>query len=99
MSARRRALLGLALAALGACRAHRPPAPEPAPPALPTAAEREADARRAQRLYDQGVDAYAKGDMALARSLFEQVLKLDPDHPGARRGLRRLRLEQAPGER
>ena len=55
---------------------------------------REAEHRRvaaeSKRLYEAGVDAYAKGDLGEARRLFNEVLALDPDHTPAQKALRRL---------
>lgn len=87
-----RALVWLPL--LLACSAPRPsPRPALAPPAprAPSAAE---TAERVRSLYEAGVSAYAAGDMAAAAAKFEEVLKLDPAHAPAARGLRRIRMER-----
>lgn len=92
--ARRLAAAVLAAALLGACSASRraPPPPSPAPAA--PAAPKPDHSARVKELYDQGVDAYAKGDMPRAKALFESVLKLDPSHTPSRRALRRITLER-----
>lgn len=97
--ARRLAAAVLAAALLGACHARKaPPAPAPGAPAAADPAKAAAAAKERaaeiQRLYDAGVSAYAKGDMPLARTLFERVLKLDPSHTPSQRALRRITLER-----
>lgn len=86
----RLAALLAALLPLCACTASRR-----APPPIPAAASPKPDhSVRIQLLYDQGVDAYAKGDMPRAKSLFESVLELDPAHVPSQRALRRITLER-----
>ncbi|MBI4423825.1 MAG: hypothetical protein HY554_08865 [Elusimicrobia bacterium] len=69
-----------------------PPArPAPARPASPSLR------KRVERLYEDGVAYYARGEYLQATSLFVRVLELDPDHALARSALARLRLK--PGAR
>lgn len=39
---------------------------------------------RARQLYEQGADAWQKGDRAAAMTLYAESAELDPDGPGAR---------------
>jgi hypothetical protein len=79
-----------ALFPLVACTAvRRAPTPLPAP-----ASPKPDHSARIRLLYDQGVDAYAQGDMPRAKTLFESILKLDPTHAPSQRALRRIRLER-----
>lgn len=92
--ARRLAAAVLAASLAAACTASRPapatPSPAPAAPAEP----KPDHSARVKELYDQGVDAYARGDMPRAKTLFESVLKLDPGHVPSQRALRRITLER-----
>lgn len=89
--ARRLAAAVLAAALSAACTASRraPPPLSPAP-----AAPKPDHSARIKELYDQGVDAYAKGEMLRAKSIFESILKLDPSHAPSQRALRRIHLER-----
>ncbi|MBI4349632.1 MAG: hypothetical protein HY553_22545 [Elusimicrobia bacterium] len=77
-------------ARLAAKKTERVPATTPAPVAAepPPAEEREV-----QALYVQGLVQYGFGHVAAAAKTWEQVLKLDPKHPAARRALERARHE------
>lgn len=78
-----------ALALLLGCSTPRPKATAvPPPPAAKVDVSGEV-----RSLYEAGVTAYAKGDMKEAAANFEAVLKLEPGHVPAQRGLRRIRLE------
>lgn len=86
-----RFLLLIVISVWAGCR-HRPAA-APAAKGYPQRS-RELEQRRtaaeAKRLYEAGVDAYAKGNLGEARRFFEEVLKLDPDDLQAQRAVRRL---------
>ncbi len=90
-----RALLLFLVVAIGGCR-HRPAAVTVRPQASREELERSRERERrrvvaeTKRLYDAGVDAYAKGGLGEAKRLFNEVLALDPDHVPAQRALRRL---------
>ncbi|MBI3300338.1 MAG: hypothetical protein HYZ75_19400 [Elusimicrobia bacterium] len=90
-----RTLCGLALASLlsgclsGAPRRVEPPG-RSSPPAEEAGAARRRAVVAAQRLYDQGVDAYARGEMKEAERFFEEALQRDPGHAPAQKALRRL---------
>ena len=79
-----------------AARASRPAAP--VAPAASPAEPAPNDPREVQALYTQGLVQYGFGHVADAAKTWEQVLKLDPKHPAARRALERARheLEGAP---
>ncbi len=71
-----------------------PAQPPPKPPKKRTKkAPRPADPAEVERLYQQGVDRYARSEYMAATTLFMQVLVLDPKHEGARKALDRLRLK------
>lgn len=48
----------------------------------------------AKRLYNEAVDAYNAGDIAVAQSKFEQVVELDPQLGPAHRALAQIYLQQ-----
>ena len=89
--------MALSCLLLGGClgRSARPAAPPPNA-AEGGEAQRRIDKERlrlaaeAKRLYEAGVDAYARGDMGEAERLFAEVLRLDPHHLPAQKALRRL---------
>ncbi|MBI5201163.1 MAG: hypothetical protein HY925_06225 [Elusimicrobia bacterium] len=66
-----------------------PPAAAPAVPVEPASG----DAKEVQALYTQGLVQYGFGHVSEAAKTWEQVLKLDPKHPSARRALERARHE------
>lgn len=68
----------------------KPPRPRPA-----AAAKAPPDPKLVEKLYDQGVAHYAKGEYLQAASAFMQVLELDPEHALARSALARLKLKPA----
>ncbi|MBN2407721.1 MAG: PEGA domain-containing protein [Elusimicrobia bacterium] len=47
--------------------------------------------KKAERLYNEGIESYAGGDIKQAIYLWEQVLELDPDHKEAQKALERAR--------
>lgn len=83
---------------LGGCprRFVRPAAPRPASLETREQTQRRLERERrrlaaeTKRLYEAGVDAYARGDMGEAERFFTEVLQLDRDHFPAQKALRRL---------
>lgn len=74
------------------------PAPKTAGPEPPKRPRRRPPTKRPnpkaiERLYDQGVAHYAKGEYLQAASSFMQVLELDPEHALAKSALARLKLK------
>lgn len=75
-----------------------PPADVHRPPSVPVKKKkkpRPVDPVEVERLYQQGIDRYAKSEYMAATTLFMQVLTLEPKHEGARKALDRLRLKPA----
>lgn len=62
---------------------------------VPSAASSAADEAQAEALYQAGVQAYADGRRDTAAIDFRAALRLAPAHRAARKGLQRLRAEQA----
>ncbi|MBI3298920.1 MAG: hypothetical protein HYZ75_12190 [Elusimicrobia bacterium] len=55
------------------------------------AAPRKVDPREVERLYQKGVEHYARGEQLQATAAFMRVLQLDPENVPARRALERLK--------
>lgn len=72
-----------------------PPGMEPPPPPRPKPApsKKRPDPKAVEKLYDQGVAHYAKGEYLQAASAFYQALELDPEHALAKSALARLKLK------
>ena len=70
------------------------PAALPPAPAVPAKTEQPAkapaDPREVERLYQKGVEHYARGESLQATAAFMRVLQMDPDNAPARRALERL---------
>jgi tetratricopeptide (TPR) repeat protein len=58
---------------------------------LPRAKARRGDPRDIPRLYQKGVENYARGEMIQATALFMRILQIDPDNTDARKALDRIR--------
>ncbi|MFH1723901.1 MAG: hypothetical protein ABII00_04680 [Elusimicrobiota bacterium] len=77
----------------------RPAEAEPPPeakrpePERPKAARR-ADPRDVQKLYQKGVEHYARGEYLQATAMFMRILQIDPDNAQAKKALERLRRKQ-----
>lgn len=50
--------------------------------------------KRAERLYEQGMDDYTIGNMTKAVELWEKVLKYDPNHVEAKKALERVKARK-----
>ena len=78
-----------------AARAAAAPQPAPAPqpaakPAQPPAEARRGDARDVERLFQKGVEHYARGEYLQATAMFMRILQIDPENAQARKALERL---------
>lgn len=72
--------------------------PPPASALEPTrrgAAGETTDYRTIEKLYEAGVEAYARGQRLKARVTFERILRLDPENTQAKKALDRIRLSEA----
>ena len=92
--------IGQARAKLALPGTKEPPPPEPAlqPPgrfgkraAAVPARSKELDPAIIQRLYQKGVEHYARGENLLATSMFMRILQLDPSNAQAKKALDRLK--------
>jgi tetratricopeptide (TPR) repeat protein len=96
--------IALARRRLGGPEAAAPaPAPAPAPSAAPTAAPAAAPAapvkpaRTAdvERLYQKGIEHYARGEFLQATAMFMRILQIDPDNAQALKALETLKSQTA----
>jgi tetratricopeptide (TPR) repeat protein len=60
------------------------------PPAATAPAAAEGDPRDVSRLYQKGVEYYARGEYLQASSMFLRILQIDPDNEQARKALERI---------
>lgn len=67
------------------------PSPEAAPPPRTQAPRPAGDPRDVQRLYQKGVEHYARGEYLQATAMFMRILQIDPNNAAAKKALERLR--------
>jgi tetratricopeptide (TPR) repeat protein len=68
-------------------------APEQAAPAV--RARGEGDPRDVQKLYQRGVEFYARGEYLQATAMFMRILQIDPGNDQARKALERIQRAQS----
>ncbi|MDX6768095.1 MAG: hypothetical protein SF051_01070, partial [Elusimicrobiota bacterium] len=71
------------------------PAPAAAPAAPPPAAvikpkAPSGDPRDVERLYQKGVEHYARGEYLQATAMFIRIIQIDPENAQARKALERI---------
>lgn len=66
------------------------PVPAPAPAPAPAVAAPSGDPRDVERLYQNGVEHYARGEYLQATAMFLRILQIDPKNAQARKALERL---------
>ena len=69
--------------------------PPPAPPAPAAAPAPAGDPRDVEKLYQLGVEHYARGEFLQASSMFLRVLRIDPGNEPARKALERIERRKA----